>query len=295
MLQRIRTTYREQGLAGLALAARKLVAPPRARALPLALDMVGGRSGLEIGGPSGVFSGRGILPLYAAVAALDNCNFASLTRWEGAILEGRNYRFSPGKQPGRQYVAESTDLAAIDSDRYEFLISSHVLEHCANPIQALAEWKRVVAPGGPLVLLIPHRDGTFDHRRPITTLAHLVEDYESGVKEDDQTHVPEILELHDLARDPGAGSREDFASRCTENVSNRCLHHHVFDSHLAATLLDHVGLELLSLEAMRPNHIVAVVRKPEPNVAPDNTAFLGRLDQVLSGSPFATDRMPGAA
>lgn len=292
MLERLYTTYREQGFGGLTLAARKLMSPPRAKALPVALELVRGQRGLEIGGPSGVFARRGVLPLYESVGALDNCNFASVTRWEGAIREGRTFHYSTARQAGHQFVAESTDLRALASGGYDFLISSHVLEHSANAIRALEEWKRVVRPGGAMILLVPHRDGTFDHRRPVTSLRHLLEDFENGVGEDDLTHVAEILELHDLSRDPGAGSFESFSARCVQNAVNRCIHHHVFDARLVAALLDHVGLRILDLETIRPNHIVAVARTPAAAERHDNGAFLAGLDRTLRQSPFPTDRLP---
>ena len=47
-------------------------------------------------------------------------------------------------------------------------------------------------------LVVPHKDKTFDHNRPVTSLNHLEEDLDNDVDEDDLTHLPEILELHDL-------------------------------------------------------------------------------------------------
>jgi hypothetical protein len=60
-----------------------------------------------------------------------------------------------------------------------------------------------------MLLIVPHKDKTFDHNRPVSSLNHLVEDLENGVGENDLTHLPEIFELHDLKQDPGAG---DFTS-----------------------------------------------------------------------------------
>jgi SAM-dependent methyltransferase len=290
MLRKIYNTVREQGVVGAMHAARRIVAPARARCLGLCRQLVQGGAGLEVGGPSGVFGARGVLPLYADVASLDNCNFASQTTWEGTIREGRTYRFAKDKEPGTQYVAETTDLGRIASGSYDFLLSSHVLEHSANALRALSEWIRVIKDDGVLVLLIPHKDGTFDHRRPVTTLEHLIDDFESGVKEDDLTHLEEILHLHDLKRDPEAGSPEAFRRRSQANLENRCLHHHVFDMRLVARLLDHLGLQILAIEAMRPNHIVAVARKPGGGRHADNGSMLADLPRHQLLSPFPSDR-----
>lgn len=295
MLRKIYHTVRSQGLAGALHAARRVVAPTQAGCLALCRQLVQGRSGIEVGGPSGVFSPRGVLPLYEDVGSLDNCNFASHTTWEGSIAEGKTFRFSPNKSSGTQYVAETTNLQRIASGSYDFLLSSHVLEHSANALLALSEWLRVVKAGATLVLLLPHKDGTFDHRRPVTRLEHLVADHAAGMKEDDLTHLPEILQLHDLARDPGAGSAEEFERRSRSNLENRCLHHHVFDTTLVARLLDHVGLQLLAVEVMRPNHVIAVARKPVDGARPDNPAAFAALSDALRKSPFLSDRHEAAA
>lgn len=38
-----------------------------------------GKTGLEIGGPSAVFTARSILPVYALAKTIDNCNFGATT------------------------------------------------------------------------------------------------------------------------------------------------------------------------------------------------------------------------
>jgi SAM-dependent methyltransferase len=265
---------------------------PRARCLSQVLPLVAGKSGLEVGGPSETFGRRrGILPLYPAVGRLDNCNFASQTVWQAAHVEGSTYLFEKGRSPGHQYIAEASDLSAIPSGRYDFLLSSHALEHCANPVRALGEWLRVLKEGGALVLLLPHREGTFDHRRPVTPLEHLVADARAGVGEDDMTHFEEIMALHDLARDPGGGTPAQFRERSARNFENRCFHQHVFDTAAAVALLDHVGVELLAVETMVPFHIVALARKPAPGLRPDNRPWLGADAAWRAASPFGEDRI----
>lgn len=219
---------------------------------------IAGRSGIEIGGPSELF--RTILPAYPHVARLDNVNYSASTVWEGEIAEGETFRFDPARPAGRQYVCEATDLPAADG-AYEVVLSSHTLEHVANPLGALREWRRVLRADGTLVLVVPHRALIFDHRRPVTAFAHLVADYEGGVGEDDLTHLPEILELHDLSRDKPAGDAEAFRARSLENATNRCLHHHVFDEALAARAVEWAGFDVLGTALLEQRHIAVVARE----------------------------------
>ena len=203
---------------------------------------VRGKKGLEIGGPSILF--RTELPLYEQAGSLDGLNFSGDTVWEGSITKGETYAYCPGRK-GFQFISEATDLAQIAAGTYDFILSSNCLEHVANPIRALFEWKRVLRPGGALILVVPNKANNFDHRRPFTSFEHLVQDYESGVSERDLTHVDEILALHDLSMDPQAGSPEAFRARSLDNFSNRCLHHHVFEPETVAKTLGYTGFTLI--------------------------------------------------
>ena len=82
----------------------------------------------------------------------------------------------------------------------------------------------------------------------------------AGWGEDDLTHLPEILEHHDLTKDLAAGSVQEFHKRSMDNLSNRCLHHHVFDEHNSSELLSKVGFDVLALEFRLPFHICILAR-----------------------------------
>lgn len=270
---------------------RKIV-PYRLRCYARERAAFAGKIGIELGGPSRTFGARGIFPVYPLAARLDNCNFDYHTLWEGKITPQSGFHFDERRAPGRQFIAEATELPFIADSTYDFVMSSHMLEHSANPLKALREWLRILKPGGTLLLVLPHRDGTFDHRRPVTALQHLVEDFERGMGEDDLTHLPEILELHDLKRDPEAiGGMEAFRERGQRNRENRGLHHHVFDTRLAIELVDLVGLQLRAVESTYPFHIAAVATRLEPGAQPDNTEFLRADAACRSKSPFASDHI----
>ena len=223
---------------------------------------MGGKFGLEIGGPSGVFGDNGTLPLYHYLAGLDNCVYAVETVWEGKRAEGLTFSYDPRKNCGYNFVREATDLHGIADHRYDFILSSHSLEHVANPIKALKEWIRIVKPEGSVVIVLPDYRRTFDHRRSPTRIEHMIEDYELGRDERDSTHLEEILELHDLSLDPAAGSHDHFRQRSLRNFENRCLHHHVFDEYNSRQLLETAGLTIEALELAKPFHIAILARCP---------------------------------
>jgi predicted SAM-dependent methyltransferase len=246
-------------------------------------------TGLEIGGPSGLFKRSGRIPVYALARRIDNCNFDRLTIWEGSITEGKSFKFDKRQEPGRQYIAEAAHLSAIPSEHYDVVLSSHVLEHCANALQALSEWIRVLKEQGLLVLVLPHKDGTFDHARPVTTMAHLIQDFDQGTDERDLTHLEEILRLHDLSKDPGSGGSEAFRERSHRNFENRCLHHHVFDTNLAIQVVNHMKMKILAVEAFAPYNILVVARKSGGNEMTANDRFFVNTGGTMWKSPFPSD------
>jgi hypothetical protein len=93
-----------------------------------------------------------------------------------------------------------------------------------------------------------------------TPVDHMFRDYESNMDEDDLSHLPEILQFHDLSMDPPAGSPQEFRERSLKNHVNRCLHHHVFNEKNSRELLSRVGLEVLAVECAHPCHILLLAR-----------------------------------
>lgn len=246
------------------------------------------RKGLEIGGPSTMLAADGPVPVYDVLASLDNCLYSGTTIWTGEVSEGNTFSYHAGKQPGRQILCEGTDLRPVEDSSYECVLACHCLEHIANPLRALAEWKRVLKNDGRLLLILPHKDGTFDWRRPTTTLAHIIEDHERSVGEGDLTHLQEVLQLHDLSRDPGAGTKEEFRKRCEQNHIHRAMHHHVFDTMTALATVSYAGFQILRVDNLLPFHIIILGQRTDQ--IPDNRTFMEWGSAHRLRSPFPSDR-----
>lgn len=221
------------------------------------------KSGIEIGGPSATFDSTGFLPLYNTIKSLDGCNFSSNTIWEGSINEGENYLF--GSKKGYQYISDGTVLKMINDETYDFVLSCHSLEHFANPLKAISEWKRIIKTEGYILLVVPHKDNTFDHKRSITTLEHLISDYVNDMGENDDSHFDEIISKHDISRD-NYGSLvnvEMLKKRTFDNFNNRCAHHHVFNTPLLVKIAEHMKFRICNIEHFNPFHIVILLQKTD--------------------------------
>ena len=214
-----------------------------------------GKSGLEIGGPSGDFKDHGFIPLYKIIRTLDGCNFAAHTIWEGDIGQDLHYHYYKGKK-GIQFISDATHLNFSSSMAYDFVISSNCLEHVANPLEAIQEWVRVLKKDGLLLIIVPHKDYCFDHNRSVTAFSHLLDDYRNNVKEDDLTHVNEIISLHDLTMDKASGNAAQFRERSLNNFENRALHHHVFNNSLLKDIYSYFELEVLLAYEGKIGHII---------------------------------------
>jgi SAM-dependent methyltransferase len=223
------------------------------------VESVRQKHGLEIGGTSATFGDTGILPLYRHLAGLDNAVYSSFTPFSNDP-SGQAFHFHPQKAAGRNMILESSALHTIEEASYDFVLSSHSLEHCANPIKALKEWQRVLRPGGAVIIILPHSRYTFDHLRPLTSVDHMLEDWRSDVGEDDRTHIEEMSSLLDFSRT--TAKREELLPELADNFRSRCVHHHVFDEANSRTLLEAAGLKVSVMEFVRPYHIVCLCRVP---------------------------------
>ncbi len=288
MLKNIIKKYKSRGLSGVVSTIKRRLLPPKIKSYEIAQKIVSSGSGFEIGGSSFIFTDGGLIPLYKHINSLDNCNFSGTTVWEGDISKKLEYKYHKSKPIGRQYILEATDLKDISDEKYDFVLSSHMIEHTANPIKTLKEWLRIIKADGHLVLVIPHKDGTFDHKRPTTTVEHMIEDYKNGTDEYDLTHLDEILEYHDLKLDPDAGTFEEFKTRSLKNYENRCLHQHTFTAPLVAELMDYLQVSIEAIESIAPTHILVLVKKVKEKV--DNRDILNFVNSSSYDTPFKSDK-----
>src|SRR3954453_4924023 len=172
------------------------------------VDRVSGGRILEVGGPSAVFGAAGLLPVYPVAGAIDGAQWSEDTVWHGR----QRGTYAPGGTPaGALYIVDGGTLEGLPDDTYDAVVSSHVIEHLANPLRALANWRRVTRPDGGIVLVAPHMEGAVDHRRDGPPVHHMVGGLGREDGEDALTHLAETLERHDRTRDAEGGGHASWA------------------------------------------------------------------------------------
>jgi|SRR6266850_781086 len=226
----------------------RLMLPRKPRFWPMVEEALRGRHGIEIAGPSPPFEAGGPMPVYPIVGSLENYGF-----------HAANGAFQFSGRAGRSHITDASALPLGD-ETCDFVISSHVLEHFANPLRALREWHRVLRLGGLLFTLLPHGARTFDHRRPVTPWHHLLADFERQMPETDPTHIADTLRLTDTRHwsfNASPGWRDEFE----QNTQGRNVHHHVFDLPLASKAASFAGFRILAAEYAFPFHIAVLATK----------------------------------
>jgi len=144
------------------------------------------------------------------------------------------------------YYGDACDLPFLD-DSLQYVASSHVLEHVANPLAALKEWTRVLRHGAYVYMVVPDRRFTFDEPRPLTAPLHMLDDFRAGVTQSDGTHIDDFVLGVDWERfSPGmpqaeqAGARAKLATTYRNGVEAGLeinIHFHTFEPQSAAELI----------------------------------------------------------
>lgn len=130
-----------------------------------------GLSGIEIGGSS-----HNSFP----IDALNVDRYAEMdTVYKKAEVE------AVGWAKPVDIVAPGDDLP-IPHKSQDFVFASHVIEHFPDPIRALKEWNRVARDY--IVLVVPHRDRTFDRERRLTPLWEIFERHMNGFESNEDKH-----------------------------------------------------------------------------------------------------------
>ena len=175
---------------------------------------------------------------------------------------------SPDSSPSADVQADACDIPLNDGV-FDFVFSSHCLEHIPNPIKALLEWKRLLKKDGILFLMLPHYQKIFDMNRKRTTLLHCIEDYQNPL-DPDYSHNEEIIEGW-----YGQGVNEYEAKEFEiaygfsplnfeERVKQGIIHYHVWTQNDIIELMQYIKMEIVFVTECcdeRPNSFIVIGRK----------------------------------
>ena len=121
-------------------------------------------------------------------------------RWSVPELREHYPELSLHWLPRVDIIDDGELLRTIGDSTQDFVIANHFLEHCQNPIGAISNMLRVSKRGGIIYLAIPDKRYTFDMDRPVTTIEHLLKDYEQGPEWSKRQHVEEWTRAVDASQ-----------------------------------------------------------------------------------------------
>lgn len=157
-------------------------------------------------------------------------------------------------------VSDGERLTGIEDGSQDFIIASHFLEHCQNPIGTLIQFFRVLRPNGVAYLKIPDKRFTFDRERPLTTLQHVWDDHELGPECHRREHFEEYVRfVHHVTDD--AEVQRQAQMLMDQDFS---IHYHVWTQQefleLLLSIRQPIGFEIESF-CMNRHEMICVLRK----------------------------------
>jgi SAM-dependent methyltransferase len=176
----------------------------------------------------------------------------------------RQYADDPSVSEVRQVhvVWRDSRYPFFDDGAFDFVISSHVLEHVANPGRQIEEWLRIVRPGGIVYMVVPDKRHSFDRLREVTSIEHLMDEFERDVREIDRAHYADFHAK--VVDDGGGGSERSEAEIDRAWRDQHSIHVHTFteDSleQFLLALSERVRFELWHYEA-QGLHLHCALRK----------------------------------
>lgn len=170
-------------------------------------------------------------------------------------------------------IDDGEKLATVADESQDFIVANHFLEHCENPIGTIETHFGKLKPGGVLFYAVPDKRYTFDFRREVTPLEHMVADHEQGPQRSRRQHYEEWGRL--VGTKPGETETDQIARADQLEEQGYSIHMHVWTQAEFLQLI--VGCrerldEAFEVEAAAKNGIefVVVLRKvgpPPPSLA----------------------------
>ncbi len=194
-----------------------------------------------------------------------------------------------GEPSGAEYFGDACQLPVRDAS-LDYVASSHLIEHTANPIAAFTEWCRVLKDKGIIYMVVPHRKLTFDHTRPLTTVEHMVEDFHRNIGQVDGTHIDDFTlgidwTLFSPATPPEriAEERAKLAAEYRTNIDagrEINIHFHTFEPEQMKALIEAANALPIGarIEVLRTEHLFSRSR-------PDGFLLIARVSKP--GAPVS--------
>jgi len=116
-----------------------------------------------------------------------------LTQEEWARGDVKN-KYGTSEADWRQYIIGTASSIPVDDASLDFIFSSHVFEHLANPLGHLVHWRSKLKDGGVVLAVVPDMLSCKDYTARTSTLDELAGELEQGIWTPQSHHYQRFAE-----------------------------------------------------------------------------------------------------
>jgi SAM-dependent methyltransferase len=132
--------------------------------------------------------------------------------WERLYNDTGNYKVSP-QLWSRYQIGEACDLP-VENNSLDFIFSSHVFEHLANPLGHLKHWQTKLKDGGKVLGIVPDLSGCKDYVYRPSSMSEILAEQTSGNMEPTIEHYARWAKY----RRPGKNPEEFYKAKRSIHV-----------------------------------------------------------------------------
>lgn len=155
-------------------------------------------------------------------------------------------------------IASLENMKVIEDSSLDFIIACHVIEHVHNPLLALEQAWYKLKTRGTLLLVVPHKDFTFDKNRELTSLDHIILDYKHPNIERDILHYLEFYSKSYVT------PIENIYEVIIDNIKNKdgYIHYHTWNESTFNDMLQHFNSSILPWASIK---LTPKIEHPDAN------------------------------
>jgi SAM-dependent methyltransferase len=149
-------------------------------------------------------------------------------------------------------IADAVQLP-FKNEQFDFVLSSHLIEHLFDPIAGMKEWIRVIKKGGYIFTICPLKEQVPGEIRPVTKLSELIDRHEGRMKPEEV-----VMWANPAGLNRDFGMPNCYIQGIVEN------HFTVFDLALFIEICEYLKLKIVETQAVDDkvgNGFTVVVKK----------------------------------
>ena len=114
-------------------------------------------------------------PFASPVAKGEGVKYFDIMDQKALIEHALKIGYATNNIPKIDYVSKNGDLSIVGDKSFDFVVSSHCIEHQPDLIEHLNQVSRILKPSGCYLLMIPDKRYCFDHYLPESNIADVVQ------------------------------------------------------------------------------------------------------------------------